>query len=125
MGQFDRKALAAAAAEREVVLTTTGRRSRKQRRVTIWISTDGDRVYIRSGEGLGRHWPQNLIAGGAATIRLGGESIKVAHRHVTDAEEARATSHLVRKKYGSFVKPSKPGEPLTRGETAVFELTPK
>src|SRR5205823_11122817 len=103
--------LDAAAKEREVTLTTVGRKSGKRRPVTIWISTDGERLYIRSGEGLTRDWPQNLLVRGEATLRLGGRSIEVKPRHLTDPEEARATSHLVRKKYGSFVKPSKPDEP--------------
>jgi hypothetical protein len=91
----------------------------------MWIATDGDRLYVRSGEGLGRDWPQNLIARGAATLRLAGRNLEVAPRHVTDPEEARATSLLAREKYGSYVKPSKAGEPLTKGETAVFELIPR
>src|SRR5438105_9450549 len=124
MAAFPKPAIDAAAKEREVTLTTTGRKSGKRRPVTIWISTDGERVYIRSGEGLARDWPQNLLALGEATLRLGGRSIRVKPRHVMDPDEARATSHLVRKKYGSYVKPSKPGEPLTKGEKAVFELIP-
>lgn len=101
-----------------------GRRSGKARRVTIWITTDGHRLYVRSGAGLGRDWPQNLMARGTATLRLAGRDIDVRPRHVTDPEEARATSQLAREKYGSYVKPSKPGEPLTTGESAVFELVP-
>jgi deazaflavin-dependent oxidoreductase (nitroreductase family) len=114
----------AAAREREVILTTQGRKTGKPHRVTIWISTDGEHLYIRSGQGLGRHWPQNLMARGEATLRMGRESIKVKPRHVTDPSEARAASELVRKKYGSVVKPSSPSEPLTPGEKATFELIP-
>jgi hypothetical protein len=73
---------------------------------------------------MGRDWPQNLMARGGATLRLGGKDLKVKPRHVSDPEEARATSHLAREKYGGYVKPSRPGHPLTQGETAVFELTP-
>jgi deazaflavin-dependent oxidoreductase (nitroreductase family) len=114
----------AAAREREVTLVTKGRASGKSRSVTLWISTDGKRVYIRSGEGMARDWPQNFLARGEATLRIAGRSIKVKPRQVTDPDEARATSRLAREKYGSFVKPSKPGEPLTKGEQAVFELLP-
>ncbi len=114
----------AAAREQEVTLTTVGRKTGKPHRVTIWISTDGKRLYIRSGQGLRRHWPQNLMARGEATLHIAGESIKVKPRHVTDPSEARAASELVRKKYGSVVKPSKPSEPLTPGERATFELIP-
>jgi len=114
----------AAALEREVRLTTTGRKSGKPRRVTIWITTDGERLFIRSGAGLRRDWPQNLMSRSSATLRLAGRDLEVTARHVEDPAEARATSVLAREKYGSYVKPSKPGEPLTTGETAVFELIP-
>jgi deazaflavin-dependent oxidoreductase (nitroreductase family) len=114
----------AAAQEREVTLTTTGRRTGKPRKVTIWISTDGRRLFIRSGQGMKRDWPQNLVAKGEATVELDGRQVKVRPRRVTDPAEAREVSQLVRDKYGPTVKPSKPDEPLTLGEQATFELIP-
>src|SRR5690242_5472403 len=114
----------AAAKEREVRLTTTGRKSGKPRTVTVWITTDGRRLFIRSGQGLQRDWPKNLLANGEATLQLGGQSIKVIPRHVTEPDEARGVSQLVRKKYGLTVKTSKAGEPLTPAEQATFELLP-
>ena len=45
-------------------------------------------------------------------------------RHVTDPDEARTTSELVRKKYHAPTKQSRPGEPLATAEQAVFELLP-
>lgn len=112
----------AAATTPEVTLETIGRVTGKPHRVTLWITTDGTHVYIRSGEGLKRDWPQNLLARGEATLIAGNHSIKVTARHVTDENTARQTSLLAHEKYGSYVKPSKPGEPLTKGESAVFEL---
>lgn len=114
----------AAATQREVTLTTTGRKSGKPRKVTIWISTDGRRLFIRSGQGMKRDWPQNLVANAEATLGLGGESIKVKARQVTDPDESRAIAEFGRKKYGSYIKPSKPGDPPTEGEKATFELIP-
>src|SRR5215510_139311 len=114
----------AAAKERNVKLTTKGRVTGKPRKVTIWITTDGEHLYVRSGAGLGRDWPQNIMAAGRATLTLGARELEVRPRHVTDADEARATSRLARDKYGTYVKPSNAGEPLTKGETAVFELIP-
>jgi deazaflavin-dependent oxidoreductase (nitroreductase family) len=114
----------AAGREREVTLTTFGRKSGKEHRVTIWIVTDGSRVYIRSGQGFRRHWPQNLMARQQGRLRLGTRTIKVEPRHVTDPGEARATSALYGPKYGASVKPSKPDQPLTPGEQASFELIP-
>jgi|SRR6266496_3184797 len=121
---FSRELLDALAREPEVTLTTKGRKTGRSRRVTLWITTDGSHVYIRSGEGMTRDWPQNLVAAGQGTLRVGAQDVKVRPRHVDDPEEARATSHLARKKYGAYVKPSEPGTPLTKGERAVFELLP-
>lgn len=121
---FSAAALDAAATQHEVTLTTKGRRSGRSHSVTIWVATDGTRIYIRSGGGMERHWPQNLVAAGEATIKLGSEAVRLKPRHVTDPEEARQTSRLARDKYGSYLKPSKPGEPLTKGEGAAFELIP-
>ena len=124
MASFTQDLIDAAASEKEVTLTTTGRKSGKAYPVTIWISTDGKHLYIRSGEGMKRDWPQNFLARGEATLRIADKSGKVRPRHVTDPDEARTTSQLARKKYGTYVKPSKAGEPLTKGEQAVFELLP-
>jgi deazaflavin-dependent oxidoreductase (nitroreductase family) len=124
MSQFSAEAVQAATREREVQLTTLGRKTGKPRRVTIWIGTDGTRLYIRSGEGMRRHWPQNLLAKGEGVVRLGKSEVKVKPRLVTDPAEARAVSGLYRSKYGQFVRASKPDEPLTLGEQTTFELLP-
>jgi len=114
----------AAAREKEVTLTTYGRKTGNPVRVTIWISTDGEHLYVRSGRGMVRDWPQNLVARGRAILELGGRKINVRPRLVTDPSEARATSELLVRKYGHTVKPSTPGQPLTPGEQTTFELLP-
>ena len=124
MAPFPRDVLEAAGKEREVTLTTRGRKSGKPRRVTVWISTEGKHLYIRSGAGMKRDWPQNLVAGGEGELQIGGRKVKVRPRHITEPSEARAVSALHRAKYGSYVKPSRPPEPLTTGEQASFELLP-
>jgi hypothetical protein len=124
MAVFSREVLQAAAREKEVTLTTHGRSSGRPHHVTIWVVTDGRRIFIRSGQGLTRHWPRNFITGGRGTLQLGEHEVAVTPRHVSDSAEARAISRLYAKKYGPYVKPSKPSEPLTPGESASFELTP-
>jgi len=78
----------AAAREKEVTLTTYGRKTGKPNKVTIWITTDGEKLFVRSGKGFRRDWPQNLMARGEAELRVGGQTVKVKPRHVTDPEEA-------------------------------------
>lgn len=114
----------AAAKEREVRLTTVGRKTGRPRKVTIWIATDGGRLFVRSGQGMKRDWPQNLVANPQATLRLGGQDIKVTGRRVTEPAEARAVAEHASQKYGSYIKPSRPDGPLTLGEQATFELIP-
>ena len=106
----------AAAREKEVTLTTYGRKTGKPNKVTIWITTDGEKLFVRSGKGFRRDWPQNLMARGDLLLSVA-ESAK-------DPEEARTMSRLMRTKYGAFVKPSQGSEPLTDGEQATFELIP-
>jgi deazaflavin-dependent oxidoreductase (nitroreductase family) len=121
---FSADMLEAAKREREVKLTTFGRKSGKAHQVTIWITTDGKQLYIRSGQGLRRNWPQNLVARGEGVLQIGKTEVRVKPRHVTDPAEARASSELYRRKYGPFVKASRPNQPLTPGEEATFELLP-
>jgi deazaflavin-dependent oxidoreductase (nitroreductase family) len=121
---FSADVLEAAKREREVKLTTFGRKSGKPYQVTIWITTDGKQLYIRSGQGLRRNWPQNLVARGEGVLQIGKTEVRVKPRHVTDPAEARASSELYRQKYGPFVKASRPNQPLTPGEQATFELLP-
>jgi len=124
MAEFTAEVIKAAQQEKEVTLITSGRKTGKPRAVTVWISTDGHRIFVRSGGGLGRDWPQNLMVRGEGELKIGGQSIKVRPRHVTDPSEARSVSQIVRDKYGASVIHSKPTEPLSQGEQATFELLP-
>jgi hypothetical protein len=123
MSAFDLGVLEAIGREREVELTTWGRKSGNPSRVIIWIFRDGDRVFIRSGGGLGRDWPRNLVARGKAVLHVAGYNIAVAGTHVEDPSMARHVSGLAKAKYQSNVQQSKDGEPLTNGESATFELS--
>jgi hypothetical protein len=119
---FNQDVIDAAKTEREVRLTTFGRKTGKPSDVTIWVVTDGKRLFIRSGQGMVRQWPQNFVERGEGVLHLGNLEVKVRPRRVTDPAEARASSALYTSKYGESVKASKPDEPLTLGEQASFEL---
>jgi deazaflavin-dependent oxidoreductase (nitroreductase family) len=124
MDQFPKDVLDAVAKEKEVRLTTYGRKTGKESSVTVWVVTDGNKVYIRSGQGLKRHWPKNLLARPEGTLQLDGKVVRFKSRHVTDPSEARHSSKLYGPKYGPSVKPSNETDPLTPGEQAAFELLP-
>jgi deazaflavin-dependent oxidoreductase (nitroreductase family) len=122
---FDPAFLDAAAQQKEIELTTYGRKTGKPSKRIIWITVLNGRVYIRSGPGLGRDWPKNLIANSRGIVHLAGRDVPVQARHVTDATEARAMHAPVKQKYNAERPSSTGDEPLTPAEQAVFELLPE
>jgi hypothetical protein len=124
MAEFDQAVLDAAALQREVELTTWGRNSGRPSRVTIWIWGDSRHLYIRSGAGMSRDWPRNLLTRGQGILHLAGRDIPVRARHVVDPAEARAGATWINQKYDASLQLSREGDPLTPAEQATFELTP-
>jgi deazaflavin-dependent oxidoreductase (nitroreductase family) len=113
----------AAATAPEVDLTTFGRKTGQASRNTIWITIDEQgRIHVRSGQGLLRDWPRNLLANGRAILHIDGRDFAVRARHVTDRAELLASRDAVKAKYGREVPLSQPGQPPTPPEQATFEL---
>ena len=121
---FEQSILKAATSEKEVELTTFGRTTGKPSRRIIWITNLNDRLYIRSGLGLTRDWPKNLLANQRGILHIAGHSVDVHARHVTDPDEARSMHAPVKHKYNAERTSSSADQPLTPSEQAVFELLP-
>jgi deazaflavin-dependent oxidoreductase (nitroreductase family) len=121
---FEQSLIDLAAQTKEVELTTYGRKSGKASRRIIWITALDGRLYIRSGLGLTREWPKNLLADNRAILHIGDTDVPVRARHVTDPAEARAMHAPVKRKYDAERTSSTGNEPLTPSEQAVFELLP-
>jgi deazaflavin-dependent oxidoreductase (nitroreductase family) len=121
---FEESILRLAADEKEVEFTTFGRKTGKPSRKIIWITNRDGRLYIRSGMGLSRDWPQNLLANERGILHIAGRDVPVTARHVTDPAEARAMHAPVKQKYNAERPSSTGDEPLTPAEQAVFELLP-
>ena len=121
---FDPSLLQSAAQEKEVELTTFGRNSGKPSRRIIWITALDDKLYIRSGLGLTRDWPKNLLTNARGILHIAGQDVPVRARHVTDPAEARAMHAPVKKKYNAERPSSTGNDPLTPSEQAVFQLLP-
>ncbi|HUY99400.1 MAG TPA: nitroreductase/quinone reductase family protein [Thermomicrobiaceae bacterium] len=124
MADFDRTVIDAVGREREVQLTTHGRKTGRPSQRILWAVADGGRIYVRSGGGLGRDWPRNLLARGEGIFLVAGMDVAVRAQHVTDPTRARHISSLYQAKYQSGAQRSRDDEPLTPGEGATFELTP-
>jgi deazaflavin-dependent oxidoreductase (nitroreductase family) len=126
---FDRAIFEAAARDQEVELTTFGRKSGRASRRIIWIMVISDRLYLRSGLGMTRDWPKNLVANGRGMLHMAGQDLPVTARHITDPQEARllnaqlATS-VAGTEFSAERTSSVGDQPLTPAEQAVFELLP-
>jgi len=75
----------------QLVLTTTGRKSGKERRVQLGYTRDGDDVLVVASNFGGTHhpaWSYNLDAQPKATIQLGSETKNVLAIRLTDSEKA-------------------------------------
>jgi hypothetical protein len=121
---FEQSLIDLAEQTKEVELTTYGRKSGRASRRIIWITALDGRLYIRSGLGLTRDWPRNLLGDNRAILHIGGTDVPVRARHVTDPTEARAMHAPVKRKYDAERTSSSGDEPLTPSEQAVFELLP-
>jgi hypothetical protein len=119
---FSQGVIEAAKNDREVTFTTFGRKTGKPYDVTIFVVTDGHRLFIVSGQGMARQWPQNLAARGDGVLHLAGLDVHVKSRHVIDPGETRIISELYGSKYGPRFGPPQPGEPARLSEQATFEL---
>lgn len=122
MAVFDPAVTRAVQTEREIELTTYGRKTGNPSRRILWAYGDDERVFIRSGQGLGRDWPQNLLANGRGILHVGGHDVPVRAVHLTDVGEARRAGALGRAKYGETFSTSAEGEQPVLGEQATFEL---
>ena len=121
---FDPAVIDVVGREREVELTTWGRTTGNASKKILWAYTDGEKVYIRSGGGLGRDWTRNALARGEGILHVAGMDVPVRMLHVTDLAKARATGEPARAKYGPRIQVTQGDEAPTPGETATFVLTP-
>src|SRR5262245_56272096 len=107
---------------RNLLLTTTGRRSGELRTVPLAYLEDGDEfVLVASNGGADRHpaWWLNLAARPAATIQVGGQTLAVVARRANAAEHARLWPRLKEANpfYGVY-------EQITAREIPVVILRP-
>ena len=121
---FDPALIELAEKTKAIELTTYGRKTGNESRRIMWITALNGKLYVRSGQGMGRQWPQNLVATPKAILHIEGQDIPVSVRHVTDKEEARSMHAPVKAKYDAARPASTGDEPLVASEEAVFELLP-
>ena len=82
--------------ERDIMLlTTTGRRSGRQRVSGLNYAVDGATVYVAAGWGPRTGWYQNLLAKPEVAVQIGRRRLAARGRPVTDASEAARACALL------------------------------
>jgi deazaflavin-dependent oxidoreductase (nitroreductase family) len=107
----------------QLILTTTGRRSGKERTVQLGYLADGsDYVVVASNWGGEKHpaWSYNLDANEAARVQVGANSLDVVARRLSDEDKAAIWPKLVANvpQYARYVK-------LTDRNIKVYRLSPR
>lgn len=92
----------------QLVLTTIGRKSGRERTVQLAYTKDGaDHIIVASNFGKQNHpaWSYNLDAHPEATVKLGARTIRVRAERLSDEEKSAIWSRLVANvpQYGSYV----------------------
>jgi len=89
--------------ERELYLTTVGRKSGQPREIEIWFVTYQGRFYLLAERGHRANWVRNIRANPDVSIRIKQHQFR-AHGRILDAEHDRqewdTVADLARRKYG-------------------------
>jgi len=84
-------------------LTTTGRLSRRPRRIEIWFTRDEGRYYLVAEHGRRAQWVRNLRADPAVRVRVGARRFAARARVVDHRTERELVGEVRRRseaKYG-------------------------
>ena len=79
--------------------TTIGRRTGRPHEIEIWFGVDADRLLLISGNGPTADWYRNLLADGAVTVRIEGDTRVGRARAITDPDERRRCGEVMGTKY--------------------------
>lgn len=86
-------------AARTVDLETTGRKTGRGRRTTMWVVV-GDRVpYVRSEYGDAGQWYRNALADPRVAVLVGGRRVEARATRVEDPQTWRQVSDAFQTKY--------------------------
>ena len=88
------------AGQREVRLTTRGRKSGETRTVTIWfVPSSKSSIYVQHVSRRPAHWYRNLLAEQRVEVDFGDGPIAATAIPITDPAGVREVRRLIRRKY--------------------------
>ena len=91
----------ATAEPRNLLLTTTGRRSGQPHAVELWFVRREGKVYVATDMCRLRDWCANLLRNPQARVEIGGQTSACRARLVEEPELKQQVTMLRRQKYGS------------------------
>lgn len=109
MTKFDAETLRALADVQEPVIRTD---KHPKSAVVIWVTVDGDDVFVRSWLGARGRWYNDLAAGGPATLEFAGRRLAVQAIPAADDASVERTSREILRKY----RHSSHAQEMVRGE---------
>lgn len=99
-----RDLLERSAGEPYCYLTTTGRRSGRDREIEIWFATDGTSLFLILGGAHNSDWVRNLLADAHARVRLGEQIFDVrADLPLAEGDERDRAVEMLHGKYSHQV----------------------
>jgi deazaflavin-dependent oxidoreductase (nitroreductase family) len=101
-------------------LTTTGRKSGKPRRVTIWYALGPGTVYLTGGSEEPQ-WCRNIRADGRVELEIGGQRLAGRARVIDDPAEGRAIRERFVRRY-VLARLSRPFGGYTSSTPVVVEI---
>lgn len=102
---------AAVAAQPYCWLTTTGRRTGRERTAELWFAAEGRTIYVLAGGRERTGWLHNLRAEPRARMRLGSvQHVVVARTDIEGSSEEAMARRLLAAKYQGW----REGRPLSR-----------
>jgi deazaflavin-dependent oxidoreductase (nitroreductase family) len=86
-----------------MVLTTTGRATRRVRKTPLWYARDEAAIYCISGWGPSSDWLKNLEADPQARVQIGKQRWEARGEVIHDPATLRGVVHSFEAKYGRRV----------------------
>jgi deazaflavin-dependent oxidoreductase (nitroreductase family) len=84
----------------EIIITVTGRRSRRSISLPIWFVWEDGKAYLLPVKGSETQWYQNIIKNPSMQIEAGGAKAEFQAFPLTEATQVKSVIEKFRAKYG-------------------------
>jgi deazaflavin-dependent oxidoreductase (nitroreductase family) len=93
--------LAALSASRELEISFRGRRTGRTYSTPVWFVAEASRLYLLPVSGSETAWYRNIVANPEMTLSVGGHSLPVQARPITDSAGVSQVIEKFGTKYGA------------------------